>query len=221
MLRRKLMKIIKRALLGVVFTMSLISGLGGHIANACGFTPQDKTIILDAGHGGHDSGAIGIEGKTQEKDLNLSLTKEIKRECEKRGIKVYLTRDKDEFKTLGERIRYANGHEDSDMYMSIHHNSHTDKKASGSQIHYDYYNSKGEKIARDLSWKLSNGAKTENRGAIKSNFYTRHIKQPTVLVETSFMSNKEDLQKAKENQKEIAKQIVDGVEELYEKNILK
>lgn len=221
MLRKKLVKIIKRVLLGVVFTMSLFTGLAGSVANACGFNHQDKTIILDAGHGGHDSGAIGIDGKTQEKDLNLSLTKEIKKECEKRGIKVYLTRDNDEFKTLGERIRYANSHEDSDMYMSIHHNSYPDSKAHGTQIHYDYYNSKGEKIARDLSWKVANGAHTEDRGAIKSNFYTRKIKQPTVLVETSFLSNKGDLEKAKANQKEIAKQIADGVEELYEKNILK
>lgn len=78
------------------------------------------TVVVDAGHGGHDSGATGAMGK--EKDFALKLAHELRSSLQRRGFKVKMTRSSDRFLTLNERVRYANGVPGS-IFVSLHFNS--------------------------------------------------------------------------------------------------
>ena len=81
-----------------------------------------RTIVLDAGHGGKDPGAIG-PGNVREKDITLAITLLVRDRLEKRGgVKVYLTRDSDRFVTLADRTKMANRWK-ADLFISIHVNS--------------------------------------------------------------------------------------------------
>ncbi len=82
--------------------------------------PVIETVILDPGHGGDNSGAVGV--KYKEKDLNLSLAREIASALKKRGFKVRFTREDDRFLTLEERGNFARK-ENGDVFLSIHHNA--------------------------------------------------------------------------------------------------
>lgn len=79
-----------------------------------------ETVIIDAGHGGHDSGARGIYG--YEKDFALKLALELKTDLEKRGLKVVLTRKDDTFISLGGRVDFANKIPNS-IFIALHFNS--------------------------------------------------------------------------------------------------
>ena len=77
-------------------------------------------IVIDAGHGGHDPGAIG--GGKKEKDLVLQIAKRLKRQLKKRGYTVYMTRKNDRFLKLSQRTRIADK-KDAKVFISLHANS--------------------------------------------------------------------------------------------------
>ncbi len=79
-----------------------------------------ELIVIDAGHGGHDTGAIG--GGKREKDLVLQIAKRLERELKKRGYRVYMTRRTDKFLKLPQRTRIADK-KDARVFVSIHANS--------------------------------------------------------------------------------------------------
>lgn len=81
-----------------------------------------KRIILDAGHGGHDTGAIGPRG-VYEKDVALAIARKLKTRLEAKGYEALLTRDADRFVALEDRARFANKHK-GDLFVSIHCNAH-------------------------------------------------------------------------------------------------
>lgn len=83
-------------------------------------TREVKTIVIDPGHGGKDSGALGA--KAQEKDIVLAVGKLLKKELEKEGFNVKMTRDKDVFIELGQRANLANQW-DGDLFVSLHCNA--------------------------------------------------------------------------------------------------
>ncbi len=88
-----------------------------------------KRIVVDAGHGGHDNGAVGL--KYKEKDLNLSLSRKIKAALEAKGFEVILSRNEDIFLPLDERSKFAKDQK-ADLFLCIHHNaSGTAPQASG------------------------------------------------------------------------------------------
>lgn len=92
------------------------------------------TIVLDAGHGGKDPGAIGVKG-TKEKDINLMYAKTIKKELEKHNkIEVILTRNGDYFVELKDRVNKARML-DADLFISIHSDSNNNRKAKGLSIY--------------------------------------------------------------------------------------
>lgn len=96
----------------------------GKIQNAT----QVRTVILDPGHGGHDSGAVGPLGR--EKDFALDVARRAKPLLEQRGFRVLMTRSKDTFIPLEKRSAYANKHNDA-IFISIHFNSSKTGAASG------------------------------------------------------------------------------------------
>ena len=89
-----------------------------------------KTIIIDAGHGGKDPGAVGYRG-TKEKDIALDVAKRLEKKISKNmNVKVIMTRDEDVFLRLSERTKIANDNKGS-LFISIHTNAAEDRRASG------------------------------------------------------------------------------------------
>jgi N-acetylmuramoyl-L-alanine amidase len=107
---------------------------GAQRDNRVEITPL-RTIVLDAGHGGHDSGATGPTG-LMEKDLVLDVTKRVARLVDDRlGLKVLLTRDTDVFVPLRERTSFAN-RQRADLFVSIHANAHRERDADGVETYF-------------------------------------------------------------------------------------
>lgn len=104
-----------------------------------------KTIILDAGHGGKDPGAIG-KRKLKEKDVTLKIARLLRDELGDRfGGKIILTRDKDIYIPLDERTAIANMKQ-ADLFVSIHINASPNRKARGVETYFlDYANDKNSK----------------------------------------------------------------------------
>lgn len=80
------------------------------------------TIVIDAGHGGKDSGALDPSRRYMEKSVVLKIAKRLRVHLKALGFKVYMTRDSNRFVTLGGRTRYANKHH-ADAFVSIHANA--------------------------------------------------------------------------------------------------
>ena len=91
------------------------------------FYPSAKTIVIDAGHGGKDAGAVG-RGKLYEKNVVYNISKYVKDELRKSGFKVYLTRTRDKYVELSSRTKYANKKK-ADLFISIHANADPRSKA--------------------------------------------------------------------------------------------
>ncbi len=93
-----------------------------------------KIIVLDPGHGGQDPGAIGCSG-VYEKNITLAMAKELKQILDKNGqYKVYLTRNRDVFIPLRERVRIARRYK-ADLFLSIHADSARNKNAKGLSVY--------------------------------------------------------------------------------------
>ncbi len=98
------------------------------LAVGCGGGPDrpdrsDSLVVIDAGHGGNDPGAVWEEQK--EKDLVLQITKKLQEELKRKGYRVYLTRGKDRFLKLEQRTRIADK-KDAKVFISIHANAISD-----------------------------------------------------------------------------------------------
>ena len=89
-----------------------------------------KTIVIDAGHGGKDPGAVGYKG-TKEKDIALDVAKRLEKKLSKNmNVKIIMTRDEDVFLRLSERTKIAN-ESNGNLFISIHTNAAEDRRASG------------------------------------------------------------------------------------------
>jgi N-acetylmuramoyl-L-alanine amidase len=88
-----------------------------------------RRVVIDAGHGGHDTGAIGRKG-TREKDVTLSIARKLAQQLRERGLEVQLTREDDRYLKLEERARQANELK-GDLFISIHCNSAPTSKLRG------------------------------------------------------------------------------------------
>lgn len=95
---------------------------------------KKKVVVLDPGHGGKDPGAIGRSFRTYEKNITLSMGKELKRMLETRGYKVYMTRSTDIFIPLRRRVQIARQYH-ADLFISIHADSTVNRKAQGFSIY--------------------------------------------------------------------------------------
>jgi N-acetylmuramoyl-L-alanine amidase len=94
-----------------------------------------RLVVLDAGHGGHDSGAIGPSG-VLEKDVVLDVTRRVARMVEPGlGVKVVLSRDSDVFVPLRERTNFAN-RQRADLFVSIHANAHPQAVSEGVETYF-------------------------------------------------------------------------------------
>jgi N-acetylmuramoyl-L-alanine amidase len=109
-----------------------------------------RTIVIDAGHGGAEEGAKGPEG-TLEKDITLSVARRLKSALEARlGLRVILTRDRDEAVGLDERAAVANNNK-ADLFLSLHANASVRPSAGGAEVFYlslDDYGDEAQRVAQ-------------------------------------------------------------------------
>ena len=116
-----------------------------------------RTIVVDAGHGGRDPGAIGANG-VREKDVVLDIALQLRDVLEARGYRVALTRDGDRYIELADRVRFARA-QGADLFVSIHADSHADSRAQGASVYT--ISARGEARAQDLmgaqNWDLDLG----------------------------------------------------------------
>ena len=100
----------------------------------CSLCLMSFTVVIDAGHGGNDAGAIGLVKGVKEKDLNLNvaqrLATKIRQQCPE--VKVVMTRDTDVFLPLQQRADIANKNH-ADLFISIHTNAAENRNAQGAE----------------------------------------------------------------------------------------
>ena len=196
--------------------------------------PYDKIIILDAGHGGEDSGAVGVNG-VLEKDLNLQIALEIGRIFEEKNYVVVYTRTDDhllyteeqnikgirKINDLKNRCRFAEKYPES-IFISIHMNSFGSAKYSGLQVYYSGNNEESRLLADTIQNRVATDIQKDNKRVIKRGndmYILENINNTAVLIECGFLTNEEECKKLseKEYQKQLSFSIVCGIIEYIEK----
>lgn len=143
-------------------------------------------MVIDAGHGGHDSGAR--RGYVLEKHLALDVSRRLERYLERRGLRCTQTRNHDTFLPLSQRSKIAN-RQRSAVFVSVHFNWAYNSGSTGTETFY-YSNSS---LASAIQTRVARKAGTPNRGTKRARFYVlRHTKIPAALVECGFISNFSD-----------------------------
>ncbi|MDT2756805.1 N-acetylmuramoyl-L-alanine amidase [Enterococcus asini] len=150
-------------------------------------------IVLDAGHGGIDSGAVSPDGELYEKDMTLKTVKAVGELLEENGVEVTYTRDSDEMLELSEIVERSEAAQ-PDVFISIHYdNFDTDNGWQGFTT-YNYYQA-GEVLANLVSESLGDQLSLSNNGVRTGNYYViRENNQPvSLLLELGYLNSDEDL----------------------------
>jgi N-acetylmuramoyl-L-alanine amidase len=169
---------------------------------------RSTVIMLDAGHGGSDPGAIGITG-VREKDIALEVTTKLAKALRTRGYEVMLTRDDDRFVSLGQRADLCN--EALPMiFVSLHANWIDDPTFTGVMtFHFDGA-SQAQVLAHTVQRNLLASTGAVNREVRTANFFVlRETVVPAVLVEVGFLTNTQEEYKLRDPLYQ--KRIVDGL----------
>ncbi|MEO8044430.1 MAG: N-acetylmuramoyl-L-alanine amidase [Spartobacteria bacterium] len=196
-------------------------------------------VVLDAGHGGKDSGAMC--GTVLEKDLTLDVAQRAELLLRTAGYATILTRDSDRYLTLAERAAVGNEEDDS-LFVSIHFNDGERAAASGVETYYAeraasassrFFSwlpflqradngalaSKSESLASCIQASLVERTNAVDRGIKTEQFYViANVRHPAALVEGGFITNKSDVMKlaTTEYRQQIALAISDGVQRYRE-----
>lgn len=154
------------------------------------------TVLLDPGHGGSDSGAVGING-INEKDVALKVAKEtirLNRELYNGSLDIYLTRYTDTLISLGHRTKLAKTLK-VDVFISIHCNQARRKAAQGIEVYINQDNEQSAQLAQKLATGFNKKLGFKNRGVKQANFQVLRETSgfcPSVLLELGFLSNREE-----------------------------
>jgi N-acetylmuramoyl-L-alanine amidase len=174
-----------------------------------------KKVYIDLGHGGNDSGAVGINN-IFEKNIVLNVGKKVETKLKKCGLEVKLSRTNDTFKTLEYRSNDANRW-GADCFVSIHCNSFN-KAAKGLETYF--YKLKYKKLADDIHYELVKaGLFSVDRGVKEKNLHVlRETNMASALVELAFIDNAEDINFLLNKQDYFAIAIVKGICKYLEVN---
>lgn len=184
-----------------------------------GETPSGRpTVVVDAGHGGSDPGALGVEGSgLREKDITLGVSLKLERELKKLGYNVIMTRRSDIFLELGQRTTMANN-ANADIFVSVHANSFENSSARGIETYSYPGSTNGASLARNIHNEVikDNTLYTANRGVKAANFHVlRETKMPAALIELGFIKNPQDSQILVHRQDDFAKAIARGIHNYF------
>ncbi len=171
-----------------------------------------KTVIIDAGHGGFDGGAVAEDG-TPEKDINLQIAKSLRDFLELYNFNVVMTRESDvstasddakgnkKTSDLYNRLKLMGEYENA-IFVSIHLNKFTSTAVSGAQTFYSQKTENSERLALSVHSSIINMLQPENERQIKkgtsSIYLLKNALCPAIIVECGFLSNKAELQKLKD-----------------------
>ncbi len=148
-----------------------------------------NTVVIDAGHGGHDRGKVP-KTAAPEKELTLDVARRLQKALEGSSLRTVLTRTDDTFVSLPDRVKTGNAEKNA-VFVSIHFNSGQRLAARGFETFYT--SAKSADLANSLHQALLASADTENRGIKQRRFYVlRYSKIPAVLLECGFLSNEEE-----------------------------
>lgn len=191
--------------------------------------PQSNfCVILDAGHGGFDGGAVAYDG-TAEKDINLNITQKLRDLLEFNGVRVIMTRTEDtgtesisgpiarrKKSDLENRLALMGRNPDS-IYVSIHLNKYTTSSAAGAQVFYTSNVDSAVNLAESVQGMITQMLQPENTRVVKAggkNTYLLHkATVPAVIVECGFLSNHRELEllKNEEYQSKMAFAVANGI----------
>lgn len=174
-------------------------------------------IIVDAGHGGKDKGAVW--GFTEEDDINLSVAYFLQYELRLAGFDAILTRIQDVYMSLPDRVQFAND-PGASLFVSVHCDAYHNTTVRGISTHvYPDCSMQSRIIARKVQDALIFRYPSHiNRQVKKSNFYVlRETVMPAILVECEFLSNPETRKflQGLENQLGLAQAISEGIASCY------
>jgi N-acetylmuramoyl-L-alanine amidase len=188
-----------------------------------------KTIVVDAGHGGVDTGAS--RSGILEKDINLAISLKVRDILQSQGFNVVLTRDKDtELSGLCDnnkvRGRYRRdlsarvesiGRSGADLFVSIHANVSSEAKRRGIECYYANYE-ESRKLAEAIEAQLGLIAPISQKAKVGNFFVLRRSKVPAALIEVGFITNQEEqtLLQDHEYQRKLAETIVKGILQYYQ-----
>lgn len=168
------------------------------------------TIVLDPGHGGKDSGAVGFNG-IYEKDLIDPMTEKVAQHLQDAGADVIFTRKGDSYISLDQRIRLSHVH-DTDAFVSIHFNSFPVPIVKGTSTFY-YAGGEDKNLAKCIQNSLTELDSVYDRGIRQGDYKVlRDNKDLAILIELGFITNPEELETIKTAtfQNEAAKAITNG-----------
>lgn len=211
-----------------LFAMQTLQAFGV-VAFHADFFRKKGTIIVDAGHGGEDGGAVGVDG-VLEKDINLSIALELEKCLKQNQFEVVMVRDSDvsvgdqSLDTIAQRkrsdtkARLRTVEEAGEcILISIHQNHFSESKYSGAQVFYSPNRPESAELAEAIRQSIVGSLQPENRRenkpADKNIYLMYNCPVPGVLVECGFLSNPEEAGKLAQEryQRDMAAAIYNGL----------
>jgi N-acetylmuramoyl-L-alanine amidase len=173
--------------------------IAGWLVNAPGSTTQverpgvgvtqylrNKTIVIDPGHGGNDSGAIGARG-TLEKNVTIRTSRLLSEKLSAAGANVIMTRNSDIYVGLPSRVSMSH-YRNADAFISVHYDSIRDSSVRG--ITSYYYKNSDVSLASALQSEIIRSTQMKSRGYRQGNYQViRNNRQPSTLLELGYLSN--------------------------------
>jgi N-acetylmuramoyl-L-alanine amidase len=145
------------------------------------------TIILDAGHGGHDPGGIAGQ-RYSEKTAALDVARSVQSRLRASGHRVIMTRNSDTFVELSRRVAISNRSPGNSIFVSIHFNASPNRDASGIETYF--YSQHSARLAETVHNRVVAASRGEDRGVRRARFYVlRYNRRPSILVELGFLTN--------------------------------
>lgn len=172
------------------------------------------TIIIDAGHGGHDRGG-GPGQRIPEKPYALDVAQRLNSILRRSGYNTVMTRNGDYFVTLSRRCAVANSTRNA-VFVSIHFNSGQREGANGIETYY--YSSKSAGLAAAIHSRVLRAAGTEDRRVRRRGFYVlRNTRPVAVLCELGFLTNRAEARKilTASHRQRLAEAVAAGVKARY------
>lgn len=183
-----------------------------------GRAPATVTVVVDAGHGGAETGAMSPHG-LKESDLNLVLAKNVRDALASLGYRVAMTREDDVALPLHDRPKVAHAH-GADAFVSLHHNAPAvDRDPRLVRYHAVYaWNEIGEELAKAINARMAAalGETLQNGGVRHANFaVTRNPEIPSCLVEADFLTTPEGELDcwSRERRRKVAAAIAAGIDD--------
>ena len=189
------------------------------------------TVIIDAGHGGIDGGATGVNG-VAEKDLNLAVARQLAAYCRLMGYTVIETRTEDRSladenakkghvkqSDLENRLKIARAHPEA-LFISIHMNTFPGEACRGLQVWYSENHEASLQLAHAVQSHVKETLQPTNNRKVKaatsSIYILRHIECPAILIECGFLTNEEEcrLLSCESYQKQLALTLAAAIEKM-------